>query len=220
MPECSITHTVVGSLLSTHIYRLRIELIIEKIANFDYGKENFEVFADYKDGCLPLVMALLQDIQGKALSIHAEEPLSKLTHTIMATQEHQIKANLNRQNYECPEEDPEILILQSIMSPTDFSYDAPGVDGGFRIEEVREYQWLTHSAVSDAKHVLVIANASYVIPGYATPLRYSLPGSGLHFGEASFVFGICDNQEHMGADGETASIPWWYECLPAVAKPK
>lgn len=83
--------------MAAHIYRLRIESIVEEMVGLAPARENLEAVAGYMK-CLPRVTAVLRDLREPDISdeLADTDPLLELTHRIMANQEQAIEANLDR----------------------------------------------------------------------------------------------------------------------------
>lgn len=83
--------------MAAHIYRLRLESIVEEIVVLAPARENLEAVAAYMK-CLPRVTAILRDLREPAISdeLADADPLLELTHRIMANLEQVIKADLDR----------------------------------------------------------------------------------------------------------------------------
>lgn len=83
--------------MAAHIYRLRIESIVEEMVGLAPARENLEAVAEYMK-CLPRVTAVLRDLREPAINdeLADADPLLELTHRIMANLEQAIKADLDR----------------------------------------------------------------------------------------------------------------------------
>ncbi|KAI0640603.1 hypothetical protein C8Q79DRAFT_446036 [Trametes meyenii] len=96
-----IVYCAYGWLVATHIYRLRIESIIEGILGVSYAKPNTAAVATYTTS-LQWIVACLRSLGEPDLE---HQQLLKLTHVVMEKQEQAARAVLEMFNYELEEED-------------------------------------------------------------------------------------------------------------------
>ncbi|KAI0666097.1 hypothetical protein C8Q78DRAFT_1061348 [Trametes maxima] len=96
-----IVYCAYGWLVATHVYRLRIESLIEGILNVNYARPNTAAVATYT-ASLQWVVACLRSLGEPDLE---HQQLLKLTHCVMENQEQAARSVLEMFNYELEEED-------------------------------------------------------------------------------------------------------------------
>lgn len=99
-----------GWVVSMHIYRLRLEWIIERMVNIDYLSENSNGVVSYTSSLASGIVGYLRSI--KTPSLLDEQRLLRLVHLVMDKQEDQLENILVRFNYEI--EDQSTLSLLGI----------------------------------------------------------------------------------------------------------
>lgn len=113
--------------MAAHLYRIRIEYMIERFVALECAQENSGTVAAYM-GLLHWVTAFLRRLGEPDLD---DQQLLKVTHIVMAKQEQGVKQVLGMLNYELEEEDIRTMMDLSVRG-------GPGTVG--RIEEVSIYK--------------------------------------------------------------------------------
>ena len=98
---------MVGWVVASHIYRLRLEWLIERMIGFDYLKENAAGFRSYMSSLYPIV-GWLRSLAEPTMD---EQRLLQLVHRIMKAHENRLQHVLTRFNYEILEQSTMSLVL-------------------------------------------------------------------------------------------------------------
>ncbi|KAI0637498.1 hypothetical protein C8Q77DRAFT_369953 [Trametes polyzona] len=117
-----IVYNAYGWLVAAHLYRIRLEHIIDQIAALNYAKENTATVSVYLS-LLPWVTAFLRTLGEPDLD---GQQLLRITHIVMEKQEQAVNGVLGMLNYELEEEDIRTMMELSVRG-------GPGTIG--RIEE-------------------------------------------------------------------------------------
>lgn len=196
-PVCYCNPTLVklsflGRIVSAHLYRLRIERIIEHIAQQDYAKENSHVIAEYMDK-FPNIIGFLRTLSQPDLN---DPELLRVTRKVMETQETIAEGALRRLNYGLESE-----TLRRIMMDTSTRNTASTLE---HIEN-KEERTIDLNAISMEPSVIRrttevsnrgelevfnlrgrsytdVESSSSMLSCHATPLYLPLFGSGLRIG--------------------------------------
>ena len=105
------SHTHAGWVVSMHIYRLRLEWIIERMVSIDYTKENSVGVTSYMFALIQGVVGYLRSMKIPSMN---EQRLLQLVHDIMRRQESRLESILVQFNYEIEEQSTMSLLTLNV----------------------------------------------------------------------------------------------------------